>query len=235
LQHELDGAARAWWGSVLLEAKAYDAGSPSKSDVCIFDRKTFDYLLARHEAGAIGPHWRVLASASPVDAAVRAYCHLHGIVVTDPELLPLPLLLRYAAGDEADRWADPMLWSELVRLAERAVVPFEARYVPTPEGLLFQTRWLPRRDLDDLLFVQAALTGQIFESVDENQPEFFAERSVEVLRTVGGTAPGETAAAPRRLSCTSQLRPSSARERDVGWQGGTHGAERRAVPNESSF
>jgi hypothetical protein len=106
-----------------------------------------------------------------------------------------------AARPAADELADPVLWSELVRLAERAVVPFEGRYVPTAEGLLFRTNWWPRQELDDLLFVQASLTEQIIATLDEDRPEFFADRAVEFVGTLGGSAPSCTgSAAPRAVA-----------------------------------
>src|SRR4051812_47220526 len=46
-RHELDGAARSRWGSVVIEAKAYEVEGPSKNDVCIFSGKTFDMILAQ--------------------------------------------------------------------------------------------------------------------------------------------------------------------------------------------
>jgi len=158
----------------VLEAKAYERVGPSKDDVCVFDRKTFDLILARHQAGVRGPHWRVLASATGLEARLRQYCYLHGIVVMDPELLPLPYLLRAAAKPGADLLADPMLWDELVRLGERAVVPFEERYVPVGEDFIFNTRWWSVRDLEDLVWVQTELSDQVIASVDTEHPSYFA-------------------------------------------------------------
>src|SRR5688500_643059 len=55
LHHEIDGASQAHWGTVVVEAKAYGHHGPTKSDVFVFDRKTFDLALARHQAGVKGP------------------------------------------------------------------------------------------------------------------------------------------------------------------------------------
>ena len=189
MRHELDGAAGWWWGSVLLEAKAYQGVGPSKDDICVFQQKSFDFCLARLRAGTTTPHWRVIASAGPISDAVQRYCYLHGIVAIDPALLPLPLLLRYAARPAADCFASPSLWAELVRLAERAVVPFEGRHVPIGRTLAFDVDWWPESDLDDLLYLQREVTEAIYERVDEEDPEFYAQRAVSVLAGVGGAAP----------------------------------------------
>jgi hypothetical protein len=188
LQHEVDGAAAQWWGCIVLEAKAHQGVGPSKDDVCVFQQKTFDLCLGRRQAGVTNFHWRVLASLGPVRDALRRYCYLHGIIVADPALLPLPLLLRYANRSAADCLASPVLWRELMRLAERAVVPFEKRYVPVGDCLHFDTRWWTPTDLDDLLYVQHELTEALLERLDEAAPAFFADRAVELLAGLGSTA-----------------------------------------------
>jgi hypothetical protein len=172
----------------MVESKAYGKHGPTKTDVFVFDRKTFDLALARHQAGVRGPHWRVLASLSPVDAQLRKYCYLHGLIVADPKLLPLPLLLRAAARPNADRVADSVLWDELVRLGERAVVPFEIRYSLSDLGLTFDIHRWAQRDLEDLLYVQSTLSEQVLASVDELQPSYFADRAATLLAHVGSTA-----------------------------------------------
>src|SRR5690349_2178202 len=42
LRHELDCAGHCDGNTIICEAKAYTGSGPSKNDVCIFDRKTFD-------------------------------------------------------------------------------------------------------------------------------------------------------------------------------------------------
>lgn len=184
LAHELDGAASGWWGGILLEAKCHDMGELAKSEVLVFDRKSVDLLMARLEAGSRAPHWRVIAATGAVSDALRQYCFLHAIVLVDDVVLPLPLLLDYAASDVANRYGDPMLWRELTTLATDATLAFEERYVPSPEGYLFRRLWTRTSDLPDLAFVQATLSAEVLEGVDVDDPEFFVRRAAQVLRGI---------------------------------------------------
>jgi hypothetical protein len=56
LRHELDGGGACHSWTTVLEAKAYSDRGPSKVDVCLFDRKTFDLYVARRRNGEQGPH-----------------------------------------------------------------------------------------------------------------------------------------------------------------------------------
>src|SRR5258708_510194 len=46
-RHELDCAGHCNGRTVICEAKAYAVAGPTKNDVCLFDRKTFDLYVAR--------------------------------------------------------------------------------------------------------------------------------------------------------------------------------------------
>jgi hypothetical protein len=189
LANEFDGASGSWWGTVIVECKAYQCGGPSKEDLCVYDRKTWDACVARRRAGITSPHWRVLVSSGPVHPSVRRYCCLYGIVLSDSQRLPLPLLLEYATLPFADAVGDPVLWSELVRLGESAVIPFEGCYVPHGRQLVFDLERMPDPHLNDLLFVQESLTEEILGWVEEQEPEYFSDRAALLLAGIGATAP----------------------------------------------
>lgn len=189
IAHELDAAALFATWAVITEAKAYGQRSPSKNDIAIFDRKTLDYYVALRRSGVAGPHWRVLASATPLEDGVRRYCYLNGIVSVEPALIPLPMLLRIAGKPDADEWLPEQLLAETVRLGEAAAGPLEARYVPDgPHHLRFDTSILPPRDLTDLLWLHKTLSAELVRLVNRQAPEHYDRRAALLLRRIGAAA-----------------------------------------------
>lgn len=182
LRHEIDGGGACGSWTVALEAKAYGDRGPSKSDVCIFDRKTFDLYVSRRRSNELGPHYRVMVSTQPFDAAVIKYCYLYGIVFVDPNLIPLPLLLRIASRPMAGSYFQDGILSELVRLAEPACGPLENRFVPDgPHQLRFDTRVFSDRELSDLLWVHRTMTSELLETIDIEAPGFYEKRAEELV------------------------------------------------------
>lgn len=186
LAHEIDSAGARNSQTLICEAKAYSRTSPSKMDLLYFDRKTFDLYIARHSAGERGPHWRVLVSAGPMHDSLRRYCFLYGILTVEPNLIPLPVLLRMASRQRADQYFPDNILGELVRLGEPASLPMEGRYVPDgPDHLRFNLRLLSHTDLEDLLWLQKTLTEDLLELVDYEKPGYFESEAAELIARLG--------------------------------------------------
>jgi hypothetical protein len=183
LNHELDGAKAGKGWTLVHEANAYARRSPSKDELLSFDRKTFDLFISRRKAGEEDNHWRAFVSAGSIDDDLRRYCYFYGIVAIDPELIPLPMLLRMAARPNADVYFQDRILGELVRLGELACAPMEAHYVP--EGrhrLCVDLRLLmTKTDLDDLLWLQREVTEDLLELVDRERPGYFEDAAAEVI------------------------------------------------------
>lgn len=193
LRHELDGggACNSW--TAVLEAKAYGDRGPSKMDLCFFDRKTFDLYVARRRAGEQGPHYRIMASTQPFDAALLKYCYLYGIVAVDPGLIPLPVLLRMASRPMAGSYFSDGVLAELVRLGEPACGAIEQRFVPDgPNHLTFDLRILQESDLADLLWLHQTVSSDLLEIVDVEAPGYYEQRAEELAESLG-LSPVETA------------------------------------------
>lgn len=185
MQHEIDAAGRRAEGVVFLEAKSYTVGSPRKGDLCIFDRKTFDLYLERCRRGEKGPHWRILLSSSVLDNSLRTYCYLYGIIAVDPGEVPLPILLALAEKPCADEFFSPTLLSELVRLGERAVAPMEQRYVPESHFLRFDIDMLRGCELEDLLWVQSAMSEEFLDILDRERPGYYEVLAESLMERIG--------------------------------------------------
>ncbi len=183
--HELDGAASGWRGRVILEAKSKNGGI-SKADVAVFRMKAFDYYFGQLPLAATEPWWQLMVSASAVPENVRRLCVQEGVILTDPVHLPIPVLLQIASKPIADQFLDEVKLAEIVRLAERACEPLRDRWRLEHNGSLnFRARRWRRSDMDDLLWLQEELSGDVMDLYDTFRPgrlEMRIERLTARLR-----------------------------------------------------
>lgn len=179
-QHELDGAGQGANIAVWLECKARQA--LDKSDVAVFAFKCLDLYreAAREhpEAAARASWWPILVSSEPTTESVRRSCLAMGVVLCEPEWMPLPMLLHIAGQPTADMWIDESSLSEFVRLAEPLVVPLQSRFRidPHTEELRWSLREPDARRIGDLLFRQEQTTGDVFDAFDHHSPHHFDRR-----------------------------------------------------------
>ena len=180
--HELDGAGQGDHAAVWLECKARAA--LDKADVAVFAFKCLDLYrqAAREHCEAISSAswWPILVSSESTTESVRRNCIAMGVVLCEPEWMPLPLLLRIAGKPTADMWIDGVSLSEFVRLAEPFVTPLQSRF--RVDAQTQELRWSLReptaREIGDLLFYQQEITGDVFDAFDHENPGYFERRGV---------------------------------------------------------
>lgn len=182
--HELDGAAGALATTILTESKDLRNGI-SKDDLCIFDRKTFDYYVNLVRRNLRGFHYRVLASATAIDVSLRRYGFLYGIILVEPSVCPLPLLLAVAEKPESDALFPEGLIGDFLDLTEQACSAMEGRFVPDGRYLRFDTKMLPESQLDDLIYLQEEFSELWLDFLDHNRPNYYELRAEAILERVG--------------------------------------------------
>jgi len=179
-EHEIDGAARGWKGRLIVEAKAKVSGI-NKADIALFGLKTFDHYRGQLPCSANEPWWRLMISATRVGDPLRRLCAAEGIILCDPAFLPIPLLLHIAGRPIADQFLDEMKLSEIVRLGEPACEPMCKRWRLDPDGqLVLGARGYRSPDIEDLLWLQEELTGDVLDLYDTYRPGRL-ERRIEQL------------------------------------------------------
>jgi hypothetical protein len=188
VRHELDGAGSANGWTLMVEAKCLSAGL-TKDQLCCFDRKTFDLYVARRRAGESGPHYRMVASASPVEPCLYKYGYLYGIAVIDPEMVPLPKLLRIAAKPNADEFLRNGLLSDLLLFGETACGPLEDKSVPDgPHHIRFNVHEFSERDLDDLYWLHRTISEDLLELIDATSPGLYEAKADIIFDRIGVSA-----------------------------------------------
>lgn len=165
--HELDGAADGWAGTLITECKARSHGI-AKADIATFEAKTFDFYTGNLARAAGDRWWRIMVSATPVTAALRRMCFCGGTVLVDPELLPLPVLTWTAGSCNADVHLPETLLAEMLRLGETAHAPMQQRWVPVGGIVQYDTTLWSTDALDDLLYLQAELSGAVLDLYDRH-------------------------------------------------------------------
>ena len=186
--HELDACAAGGGTLMVVECKSQTSGV-TKADAALFHEKTLDFFCAEPGRFSSARWWRVVASSTPVSDSVRAFCVSLGLVLTEPNHLPLSVVLRVASRPGADMHLREALLQDAVRLAERALVPLQDRwrYDAQTEEIRFRPATLCPNEIRDLLWLQEELGSDILDLYDLHRPGTLEHRAEELLRTLGRT------------------------------------------------
>ena len=186
--HEIDASSWGRAACLIVECKARRTGI-HKVDLATFDCKVFDYYCGNLGAAKVERWWKLMASVSPAADGVRRLGLQNGLVICDPSLLPLPVVIRAASRPTADMYLRAPLLQEVVRLGERALMPMQERWqIQNSGALLFSPVIWNNGDLDDLLWLQAELTGDLLDLYDVHAPGRLERRQLELwLRTKADT------------------------------------------------
>ena len=180
-RHEIDGVGQGPRLTTLIESKART--KLDKSDVAIFYYKCFDlYRKAASEfleLTANARWWPLLVSSEPTGDTVRRICCDLGVVVCDPQRLPLPALLFAASQPNADDYLSEVHLSELVRLAEAGCVPMQQRWRLDIDARAVNLRLddMNSTDITDLLFLQDELTEDFLDAYEVHAPGVLDQRA----------------------------------------------------------
>ena len=184
-RHEIDGAGQGFEIGAWIESKARN--ELSKSDVAVFNLKCFDLYRAAAveypEETAKSRWWSLLVSSEPTGEAVRQIgCDL-GVVVCDPQRLPLPALMFAASRPNADDYLSEPHLGELTRLAESACAPMQHRWRLDASGRAVSIRLdsMDSTEIADLLFLQDELTEDLLDAFELNAPELLDRRAVALV------------------------------------------------------
>jgi hypothetical protein len=89
--HEIDGSISEQAGMSVWELK-HLGGFVPKNDLLIFNSKTLDYYQSFDRLYSAIPLYRLLLTTSDVEPQCRHYGACTGMIIIDPNLLPIPLL-----------------------------------------------------------------------------------------------------------------------------------------------
>lgn len=172
--HEIDGVGQGNEVAIWVESKSRSA--LNKSDIAVFHLKCFDlyrevaseYLQDTSEAR----WWTLLVSSYPTDESIRRICCDLGVVLCDPLRLPLPALLFAASRPNADDYLPESHLREVVRLAEAACAPMQARWRLDMDGreIRLSLDSLNSTEIQDLLFLQDELTDHFLDAFEMHAP-----------------------------------------------------------------
>jgi hypothetical protein len=182
VNHEIDGAADGWRGTVIVESKAI-AGGVSKGDVAVFHYKVMDFYQKKIMAAAGDQWWPILCSATPSSTAARAVAISLGVLVSDPGRLPLPVLVRAASKPAADMYLPESLLQEVVRLGERALQPLQERwpYRADTRVISFSPSHWKDADIGDLLWLEDQLSECLLGVYAKHRPGILEDRAKNLI------------------------------------------------------
>ena len=183
--HELDACAAGAGTLLVVECKSQTSGV-TKADASLFHAKTLDFFCAQPTRFRSERWWRIIASSAPVSDSVRAFCVSLGLVLTEPNYLPLPLVFRIASRPAADMHLREPLLQDTVRLAERVVAPLQDRwrYDTETNEIRFPPAALSTSDIQDLLWLQKELGSDILDLYELHRPSVLDQRAEKLLRSL---------------------------------------------------
>lgn len=153
LRHESDAVIVAT--DIIIHVETKHLGHEvSKNDLMIFNQKGLDFMMSGATPIRTRPLYRIFLSGGSLSREARCFALLWGIIVVEPELLPLPVLHWLAGSSFIDR-------SDRARHAERVwrdvpvfVAPLQERVRRLPSCLEADLETLSRsrieRCLEDL-------------------------------------------------------------------------------------
>jgi hypothetical protein len=177
LRHEVDVGLVAMEGRLFLELKAYSEDIP-KNEVMIFNEKSLDYFLSFVLYRDFKPFYRILVSHTPISPEVRKFCYLWKIITVDPDLLPIPTILRVITNDDADEYFDDLTIREGERILSPLVKPLDGLLklctIENKEVMLMDIKSiLTTSELDDAVEAHEELSDVILKIVEDNNPGYF--------------------------------------------------------------
>jgi hypothetical protein len=120
--HESDAVIRC--GDILLQVElkhlTHELG---KNELLVFNQKGLDFLFAQNSALRQRPLYRLVVSAGPLAPAARAFALQWGLIVVEPNHLPLPVLYSLACQDKSP-WPEVL---EICREVPHLIIPLQAR------------------------------------------------------------------------------------------------------------
>jgi hypothetical protein len=169
LRHENDVVISAGYATVHIEAK-HLGGAVSKNDLLIFNQKGLDFLLADDPSVRRIPLYRLFVSGSPLSPTARRFATLWGIIIVEPDRLPLPLL-HWLAGSTFEFPADLREWQERIwREIPAFVVPLQERLIRAASCIADETEMIASSRIDVVIDEQFDLGGQVWGELDSNDP-----------------------------------------------------------------
>jgi hypothetical protein len=182
VEHEIDGAANSGRGAIVIECKATASGI-TKGDVALFHFKVMDFYHRNIAAASRERWWRFLCGTAPTSRAARIAALSLGLLVCDPERLPLPVLVRAAARPVADMYLPDTLLQELIRLGERALRPQQELwpYRPVTGETTFRPGQWSDSDIADLLWLEEELSGYLLSLFERFRPGVLENRARSLI------------------------------------------------------
>lgn len=181
-QHESD-AVIAWPDFVVHVELKYLSTELGKNDLLIFNQKGIDFLATANAGLRRRPLYRVLLSGRLISEEARRFALLWGIIIVEPERLPLLLVHRLAGCTVPDLplWATALqdeIWDEVAQIISPAQKRLQ-RFILLLSGtepLVSDIRLSRLLELYQLRFGDA-----VWEALDNVEPHWIEERYDKLL------------------------------------------------------
>lgn len=185
VRHELDICASGGGRVIIVECKSQIAGI-TKGDAALIHEKTLDFYYTNPEQFSHERWWRILVSSNPVTHSVRTFCVHLGLILVDPDLLPLSVLLYTASRPVADMHLREPLLQDAIYLGEKAHLALQEKWIFNRQSkkIELDPNVLNSKDIQELLWLQKELGTDILDLYDLHRPGQLERRSQRLCQTL---------------------------------------------------
>lgn len=185
LRHEVDSGMKI--GNSLLYSE-YKAHVVPKTEVMVFNQKSLDYYFTYALENGARPFFRALISDSYIEKAVRRLCYMWSIITVEPQLLPIPVVLRTILRDIHCSLFEPPIRREAVRILPHACRSLNDILSADPTRVgrfsLDMTFILKKGNLDLITDIHQTLSNEILEQIETIDPLYFESLADELLASL---------------------------------------------------
>jgi hypothetical protein len=179
--HESDAVLATPDVCVHVELK-HLTGELGKNEFLVFNQKGLDFLFADNEIVRQCPLYRLVVSASLISPAARNFALQWGIIVVEPDRLPL-LLIHHLSGHRVEGLAhvsaaqQDEIWREIPNL----ITPLQDRVRQLAASLDGQRKVLSRVRVERALYDLQRLAGDYYWNAIDHLEPLWLEQRFELL------------------------------------------------------
>lgn len=185
--YEIDGGVSWREACMLFEMKAYDDVVP-REQIMTFNQKSLEFYLSLARESRFTEFWRVFMSRGSTSESVRRFCYFWRIVTVDPDLIPLPVVIRVLRSDHGQEYFSTSVLAEAERVLGPLSEPLSSVFRMNDERteLNLSIRGLPSKAvLRDAVDMHKQLSDEILGVLEEENPRHLEDMADRLLRRMG--------------------------------------------------
>lgn len=184
IHHEVDSAVQQSDTGIHFEFKAYEH-NVVKDQIMIFNEKSIDYFFSIISHNPKFNFYRVFVSDSPLDTNATRLCYLWNIIVVQPEILPIPVILKYFRDPLWEDRVEAVLLSEGERILGKFMRPLNSLLSPIKIPQKYVLSIPTSHEIDEVQDAHKVMSQELLEAIESYEPDHFEQYASKILENMG--------------------------------------------------